>query len=116
MLTDIVNRTDVGVVQSRSSPRLALEAVESLGIPSDLVRKKLESYETLEPGVLGLVDHAHPAAAQLLDNAVMGNDPADRQIAALLPIFVPLAAERSRGHFYRRALQETSCLLLRGQQ
>src|ERR1035437_4679041 len=50
----------------------------------------------------------------------MGDGPADREIAAfwrgVAPIAALLANEGPRGHFYRRTLQETSCLLLRGQQ
>src|SRR5215831_12278073 len=102
MLTDVVDRTDVGVVQGGSCPCLALEAAESLGIASDFIGKKLQSYETVEPGVLALVDHAHPAAAQLSDDVVMGNGPADQGIGAVLLVFAPPASHGPRGHLYRR--------------
>src|SRR5438132_32258 len=36
LFADVVNRADVGMVQSRSSPRLALKAAESLAFSSDL--------------------------------------------------------------------------------
>jgi hypothetical protein len=33
--------------------------------------KELQRHETIMPGVLGLVDHIHPAAAQPLDDPVV---------------------------------------------
>ena len=54
VLTDVVNRADVGVVQRRSRTRLSLEASECLGISCDFIRKKLERYETAQPGVPAL--------------------------------------------------------------
>jgi hypothetical protein len=36
-----------------------------------IVRQELERDEASEIGVLGFVDNAHPAAAQLLDEAVV---------------------------------------------
>jgi hypothetical protein len=44
------------------------------------MRKKLENCETVESSVLGFVHHAHPATAQLLDDAVMGDTLADELI------------------------------------
>ena len=73
VLTDVVDRADVGVVQSRCSPRLALEAAESYGIASDSLRKKFESNETVKSGVLSLVHQAHSAATKLLENPVVRN-------------------------------------------
>jgi len=62
---------DIGMVQSGRGPRLATEAVEDLRVFGDFIRQKFQRRKATEHGVLGLVDHAHPAAAQLLDNAVM---------------------------------------------
>src|SRR5207245_6464327 len=100
----------------RSIPRLALQAAESLGLSGDFIRKKFESHESVEPAVLGPITHTHPAAAQRPDNAVMGDGPANEGIGIFLRVQGLLMSEGPGGHFYRRALQETSCLLLRAQQ
>jgi hypothetical protein len=65
------------MIQGGSSLRLALETGESLGIFGYFVGQKLESDKAMEPGVFRLVDHTHPTAAQLLDNAVVRDGLAD---------------------------------------
>jgi len=62
-----------------SGPCVPLETAERPWVVSDFTRQKLESDKALDPSVLGLVNHSHPAAAQLLDDAVMGNSLADHQ-------------------------------------
>jgi len=70
-LGDLINRADIGVIQSRSGTGLASEALQNPRVVGDQLREKLQRDETTEFSVLGLVDHTHPAAAQLLDNAVV---------------------------------------------
>jgi hypothetical protein len=48
-----------------------LKSTERLGIPGYLLRKKLKRDETMQPGVLGLIDHPHPATAELFNDAIM---------------------------------------------
>src|SRR6185312_12672787 len=55
----------------RRGPRLTLEAFERLCILGDVVRQELERDEAAELGILGFVNHTHPAAAQLLQDVVM---------------------------------------------
>src|SRR2546426_10767963 len=74
-----VNRADVGMVQRRSGARFEQEAVERGGITGKFRRKKLEGHTTAEGQVLGFVDHAHPAAAQLTDDAVVRDGLADHE-------------------------------------
>ena len=38
-----------------------------------LIGKEFQRYESLECGVLGFIDHTHPAATDLLDDAVVRN-------------------------------------------
>src|SRR5437899_10414678 len=64
LLADVMNRADVRVIQGGSGPGLAPETVQALRVASEFVRQKLESDRALEPGVLGLVDYTHPAAAR----------------------------------------------------
>jgi hypothetical protein len=62
----------LGVIQGGSSLGFALETRECLGVAGNFLGQKLEGYKSVEPRVLGLIDHAH-AAAQLLNNAVVRN-------------------------------------------
>src|SRR5947208_3347657 len=97
LLADVMNRADVRVIQGGSGSSLAPETIQGLRVASELVRQKLESDEALEPGVFGLVDHTHPACAQLLDDAVVGDGAADQRIGAFLCGFALLASEGPRG-------------------
>src|SRR5579871_2072661 len=72
-LTDVENRANIGMIDRRSSACLSLKTAERLRVSSHFRRQKLESHEAVQADVLGLVNHAHSAAAQLLDDAVMGN-------------------------------------------
>src|SRR5215469_3684678 len=73
LLVNFVNRADVRMVQCGSRLCLALEAGKSLCVLGYVVRQKLEGNEAMQLQVLSLVDHTHPAATQLLDDAVMGD-------------------------------------------
>ena len=71
LLADVVDGADVGMVQRGCGLRLALKAAERLRILGDFIGQKLEGDEAVQPRVFGFVDHTHPAAAQLLDDAVV---------------------------------------------
>ena len=84
------------------------EAPLALGIAHLRGGQKLEPHEPVQARVAGLVDHTHSSATQLLEDAVMRNGLRDwggNALCQCLP-----------GHFYGGTLQETSCLLLRGEQ
>ena len=70
---DVINGADVGMVQRRSGLRLAPEAFQRLRVLRDVVGQELEGDETVQARVLGLVDHAHAAAAELSEDAVVRN-------------------------------------------
>ena len=74
---DFVDGADVGMIQSGRRSRLAPEAFQRLRIFGQLVGQELQGDEAAELSVLGLVDHTHPAAAELLDDAVVRNGLAD---------------------------------------
>src|SRR6516162_1321904 len=61
--TDIVNGANVGVVESGSSVRFALEARERLRVAGDIFEQEFERDKAVEAKVLCLVDHAHAQAA-----------------------------------------------------
>ena len=65
VLTDFMNRADVRVVQCRGSLGVALEAAQSLLVLPYIVGQEFESDKATEVGILGLVDNAHPPAAEL---------------------------------------------------
>jgi hypothetical protein len=84
MRSDFVNCADVRMVQGGGCLRFPVKAFQSTGVLSQLFWKKLQSDETAQCSVLSLEDHTHPAPAQLLDNAVMGNGLADHGSLATL--------------------------------
>src|ERR1700736_5282552 len=77
LVINLVDRADVGVIQGRGSFGLTLEAGQSLGIFGYVIRQEFKRNEAIQLNVLRLIDHPHPAAAQLLDDAVMRNGLAD---------------------------------------
>ena len=74
---DLVNGADAGMVQQGSGAGLALEALHGLAVAGEIVGEKLYGDVAAQAGVFGFVDHAHPAAAQFAQNAVMGDRLAD---------------------------------------
>ena len=74
-LVDLVDRADIGMVQRRRGLRLAQEALAVLARARDVLREELQRDDALETGVLGLVDDAHPAFAEGLEDPVAGDRP-----------------------------------------
>ena len=77
MLPDLMNRADIGMIESRGRLRLPLETSQCWGISGDLVRQELQGNKAMQGDVLRLVHHAHAATAQLLDDAVVRDGLAD---------------------------------------
>ncbi len=77
-LTDVVNRANILMIQSRRRLRLALEAGQCLRVSGDFFGQKLESNEAMQPRVLGFIHHTHTAAPELLDDAVVRDGLADQ--------------------------------------
>ena len=82
LLADIVNGADVGVIQRRRGPRLAAKPAESVGLASQFFGQELHRDEPMEPFVLRLVDDAHPARADPLEDAVVGYGAAEQRVEA----------------------------------
>ena len=80
VLADFVDRADVGMIQRGSSARFAEKSFEGLLVAGNLIRKKLQGDGAAQRGVLGSVNHPHPAAAEFFDDAVMGHDLANEGI------------------------------------
>ena len=109
-LADIVDGTDVRVVEGRGGPRLAQEALLGGEVPAELRRQQLDRHPSPEPGVLGLVDHAHASGA----------DPAEQPVGSKLlsheGLFGGSLREESPGGLVRRRGEESAGLLVSGQQ
>jgi hypothetical protein len=67
----------LGWFRGRGGLRFALEASQSLRVFRNLVRQELQGNKTVQLYVLSFVDDTHPAAAELLDDAVMRDGFAD---------------------------------------
>jgi hypothetical protein len=74
---DVVDRADVGVIQCGCGLGCALKAGQCLRVPGDIIGQELQGHKTMEPGILGLVNHTHPATTQFLDDAVVRDGLAD---------------------------------------
>ena len=58
------------VIEGRSSPGLALEALQRLVIPRQFLGQKLQRDQPVEFEVFRPVNHPHPAAAHALQHSV----------------------------------------------
>ena len=68
---------DVRMIQCRSRLGFALKAAECRWVFGYVVGQELKGDEATEFYVLSFVDHTHPPAAQLLDDAVVRDGLAD---------------------------------------
>jgi len=59
------------MVQSGRGLCLTVEAAQSLRVWREPRGKELQGDEAVELGVLGLIHHAHPAATELFEDAVV---------------------------------------------
>ncbi len=76
-LLDRVEVDDVRVVQGGEGPGLALEAVQPLAVRRQLRRQDLERHLAPQLGVLGPVDHPHPALTELVEDPIVSEGLAD---------------------------------------
>ena len=61
----------LGWFSADAALRLALEACQGLRVLRDLVGQEFQRDKAMQPGVLGFVNHTHPAAAELFNDAVV---------------------------------------------
>ena len=73
-LLGVVGGDDVGVRQLRRRLDFAVEAVERLGAVEQPLVDDLDGHRAFHEAVLGPVDHAHAAVAQLLVQLISGQD------------------------------------------
>jgi len=77
LVVDFVDGADVGVIEGRRRLRLPLKAGQGLGVFCDVIGEKLQGDKAVEGHVLGLVDHAHAAAAKFFYDVVVRDGPPD---------------------------------------
>ena len=77
LVINLVDGTDVRMIQCRRSLRFAAEAGQCLRVLGYFIWQELKGNKASESGVLGLIDHAHTTAAQLVDDAEVRDGLAD---------------------------------------
>src|ERR1700730_12790931 len=70
-LVNLEDHADVGMVQGRCGLSFALEAFQRLRVMRQVVWQELQRDKTVESRIFRLVDNAHTAAAEFLDDSVM---------------------------------------------
>src|SRR5882724_12389715 len=73
VFTQVIDRTDVGVIEGGRSACLALKSFESPRVTSQFAGKKFDSDAAPQFQVFGLIYNAHPTATQQVQNTVVGN-------------------------------------------
>jgi hypothetical protein len=80
LLADVVNRADIGMVQCGRGSGFSAEAFQGLAVFAELAGKKFKGNKAIEAGVLGFVDHTHPAPTEFFENAIVGDGAADKRL------------------------------------
>src|SRR4029077_9490256 len=80
LLPDLIDGADIGMIKGRGRLCLALEPGQCQGVLGDLIGQKLQGDKPAESDVLGLIDDTHPAAADLLNNAIVRNGLAEHVV------------------------------------
>src|SRR5713101_6336180 len=78
-LVNLVDGADVRMIQCRGSLGFALKTAECLRVFGYVIGQELESNKPAEFYVLSLVNHTHPTATQLYNDAVVRNGLADQR-------------------------------------
>jgi hypothetical protein len=71
MPADVINNTDVWIVQTGDGLGLALKPGPCLGTVRDVFMQDLDSHRSIEPRIQSLVDLAHSAGANPFDDLVV---------------------------------------------
>ena len=90
LLVDVVDVDDVGMIEGRGGLGLLDEPALAFGVGDLLGRQDFQGNKAVEVRVAGLVDHSHPALAQLLEDLVVGDTLAEHTTG-------PLSNHRLRG-------------------
>jgi hypothetical protein len=78
IFANVVDRTNIWLIECRGRARFALKTFESLRIVSELLGKEFQGDGPAEPCVLRFIDDPHTAAAELFPNAIVGDGLPDK--------------------------------------
>src|ERR1700728_2389481 len=71
--SNVVDGTDVRMIERGCSARFAAESFDRLGIVGNIVRKEFQCNVAAQARVFRFIDNAHSPAAQFFQDAVVGN-------------------------------------------
>src|SRR5882724_8093351 len=108
-LTDLINSQNVRVIESRRGFGFLDKAAQLVGVLAEFFVQKLDSHSAVKFCVLSQIHLAHPARADLRDDAVMRQSGIGWQFSIHLPItlesrFSSLVPETSVRHGVDQAL------------
>src|SRR6202167_930274 len=73
MLANLIDRTDVGMIESRCGTSFTPEAFQRLGVTCEVFGQELQSDQAPKFHVLGLVDHTHATAPNFFEDSVVSD-------------------------------------------
>ena len=73
VLANLVNGADVWVIQRGGGARFSLESLQRLPVFAQRIRQELEGNQAAQFCILSAINHTHPTAPELLENAVVRN-------------------------------------------
>src|SRR5437868_11621058 len=80
LLSDIVKRANIGMIQRRGRAGFALKSLQRLRIAGEFRRQKLERNVAAEARVFRLIHHSHAAGAELGEDAIVRDGLAEHGI------------------------------------
>jgi len=76
-LADVIDRTDIRVIQSGGGLGFAPEPAQGLSILGELPGEEFQGHEAIQARVLRFVNDTHASTAEFFDDAVVRDGPAD---------------------------------------
>jgi hypothetical protein len=80
MLTNVIDRADVRMIQCRSCLGLTTKSLQRLAVIGNAFGQEFKSNKPVEASVLGLVNMAHTPAAEFFEDAVVRNGLAEKRL------------------------------------
>jgi hypothetical protein len=71
LLSDVMQRTDMRVVQAGDGSGFALKAFSPIGSVGEMLGQDFKGYFPVQAAVFGQIDFAHTPLAQLFDDLVV---------------------------------------------
>jgi hypothetical protein len=69
-MTDVVKNADVGMIQAGDCPRFSCKSLAQFWVTGMVIWKDLDSNDSVQTGIAGAVDLAHPASANTREDFV----------------------------------------------